>query len=348
MANTVHVLEGFDNFAAANALAVRYPSTQYSSVTGYETGLAVNVHASAIYNGVVWRVPTTGTPTLDTTWFIASFLLLRMAQTSTSQYNCYFGTATTGPGPSNTRMAMGVAADGRIQVTGDAGAVDTSAASWINAGQWYHIEYRHRYGSTGGNYEVYVNGSLALSGNKDNSGVVNPVYCSMMGNWASGATEAMYIDDVLIATSPDGTPTMFGLTKVRQYLPTSTPTGQWLGSDADKVNNHLLVDDGDAASADYVTSVANAGEKDLYGHAAAPTGATVHAVQVRAAAGLDAVGVDDFSLVLNSGGTDYPTAKPLGAGTPVWVQGAVHTVDPKTGAAWVKADFDATTFGYTS
>lgn len=350
MANTVVWMDGFENMPAT----LRFPlyleaSTYYGSTAGHAGGNAMLMCGPN--NWVISR--TLPAPTLGTTWRIAAFMYRRPATAAagtTTYLQVGFGNSASATTTTACRSGLYIAADGSIGVRKDATTYGTSAVGIISPDLWYHIEYRHRYGNaTTGNFEVRVNGTSVLTGVGDNSGVANQTVVGFQGSpGTTGTGKGHYFDDVIVATSTDASPAWFGISKVRHLPPTSTSTGQWLGSDGDSVNNHLLVDDIDAASTDWVTSTAGAGLRDLYGHAAATSGATIHAMQMRAAAGLDVIGTDAFSLLVKSGATESVTAKTLGTGTPVWFEGPVLNTDPATAAAWTKAGFDASLFGVKS
>ncbi len=212
---------------------------------------------------------------------------------------------------------------------------------------WYHIEYAHRFGNaTTGNWVVYVNGNEVGSGVGDNDGEAW-TYLYLTGVGSSTTTYAVY-DDIVMAVSDDAVAPRLGMLKVAHLVPTGTAQGQWTGSDADSVDNHLLVDDDDAASADYVEATAGSGLVDLYSHDGLPAGATPVAVQVAAAANLDALGTDDFGIVIDSNGSQDVTSRVLGAGSPTWKVGNALDLDPDGNVAWTKAKVDAMTFGVTS
>lgn len=352
MANTVVVMDGFENFAATTRFASYIPSASYATTTtGHEGGAGLYLGAQSSNWALGKQVPVA---TLNTTWFTAAFMYKRPGTNNpggASNLQAGFGNTGSSQAVANCRMGLYIAGDGTIGVRKDGTTYSTTAAGVISADTWYHIEYRHRYGNaTYGNFEVRVNGASVLIGAGDNSGVVlsSSAYATLGGGPGSTGSAGHIFDDLIIAQSNDATPAWFGISKVRHLPPTSTPTGQWLGSDSDSMDNHLLVDDINAASADWVTSTAGSAQRDLYGHAAASTGAIVYAVQMRAAAGLDVIGTDDFSLLVKSGATEIALRKTLGTGTPVFFESAIHNIDPATGAAWTKTAFDAVLFGVKS
>jgi hypothetical protein len=239
-------------------------------------------------------------------------------------------------------MAFGRTDRGDVYVRSSSAADAAIPGATLPSDQWLHLEYRHRYGNgTSGNWEVYVNGSLLWSGVGDNSGIVNPRHMMLAASAISGCT--VYFDDMVVAVSDDANPALIGRCEVRNYAPTSTAVGGWLGSDGDSVDNHLLVNSGLAASATNVQASAGSGLFDLYGHAAAP--AAPLAVQVKAAASASTLGVDDYSIVLRSGAQTAAKRRTIGTGAPQWMLSDLIATDPNTGSAWTKGGFDASTFG---
>lgn len=211
----------------------------------------------------------------------------------------------------------------------------------VVAGQWFHVECLFEYADPG-QQEVYVNGRLVCKATVD--ATAEPwLY------FATGGDSMFLCDDVLV-TEHATKPALLGPgVKVLPAIPTSSTSGEWTGSDADSVDNHLLVDDGDEASLDYIESVAGSGDTDLYGHGMVfPDNTEVLALQVRAAASRDDLGDDDFSVVVGSGASEVATPLLLGVGPPAWRHGAFVETDPDTGASWSKAAAEAATIGVRS
>jgi hypothetical protein len=292
---------------------------------------------------IPYRVLTVD-PTLNTTWFMVS-CMVRIAATAEGVLypSLAWSSSTTSSGTTgaNARMAVGFNARGQIGVASDSTVVNVVGT--VPTDQWFHMEYRHRYGNTGGNYEVYINGALLFSGAGDSTGAPNPRYLLVAGGGSAASYTDVTYDDMVVATSNDVAPALLSRCAVRTFVPTSTSIGQWVGSDGNSVDNHLLVNSGSAASATSVSAAAGTGLRDLYGHD--PAAAAPLAVQARAAASLDAIGTDDFSLVVRSASSEALKRFSLGTGTATWRAGDLVTDDPATSTAWTKPGFDASTFG---
>lgn len=329
---TIIGMDGFENLTAAKQNAIYNGSL--GSITGEGgTGLSMYTNNGGWFQ---YRLPA---PLTSSSWVTLMFNY-KITGPGTSNVVCGTPSIVGNSGYTSTcRMALYVDNNYQLQVRSSSGAT-VPTGLYLTASQWFHIEYRHRYGnSASGTWALKLNGGTAVTGVGDNSGVV-PAYTGI----DCSSTPVNYFDDLVCAVSEDPDPTWFGPTKVRHFTPTATATGQWNGSDGNVVDNHLLVDDGDPASSDWVTAAAGSGLKDLYTHPVAAVGA-IHAVQVRAAAGLDVAGSDNFSIILKSGGTEVVKKRTIGSGTPVYYASDIIQTDPATGAAWTKAGFDATQFG---
>lgn len=352
MANTIRLIEGFENSESAAALSA-FPTSASAFVAGYGSGNALRIGNNGAQS-ISWRYVEPSNLVLSTTWIVVSFYFQRLNMVSSmSGFGFQIGNMfTNGGGVNNSSARMGVSFDvnGRVIVRKDGSGTDALTAGGIySAGQWYHVEYRHRYGNAStGNFEVFLNGTSVLSGVGDNSGVATPTCIVLSGTSSVTAADHVYYDHIVAGTTNDATPERLNMCEVKRYLPTSTVVNGWTGSDADQVDNHLLVDDGQAASADYVQATAGTGLYDQYGHAAMASGRTPLAVQVNAAASTDIVGVDDYSMCIRSGATYASTRRSIGAGTAAWNKSDPFQTDPSTGAAWTKAGFDAMSFGVKS
>lgn len=282
-------------------------------------------------------------------------------------WSFWFQFAVSGAGPHNPQNVelVGMGDTGALGTTSSDAYLDYSVASGLGVkyesnsydypgvffapSTWYHIEYAHRFGSAAnGNYALYVNGNEVATGVGDSSG--EPwVYALISGRGTTGDTYVPVYDHVVCVMSDDAVAPRLGMLKTARYAPTGTAQGQWLGSDADSVDNHLLLANPDRFGAGFITSTAGSNEVDRYTHGALPSGAVPFAVQPVASAMLDTPGTDDFGVVLESNGTSQVTPRLLGAGPdPVWMLGDIATTDPDGGGAWTKAKVDATTFGVTS
>lgn len=231
--------------------------------------------------------------------------------------------------------------DGTItaQIGPDSGTTDPGdSVEYVPPSTWVWVEI---YGenSNGGAYELRVNGATALQGTWNPTGRPwNHVYFGE-GN------QATMLDDIMIYGDATGTP-WWGPSKVRLINPTGTATGEWLGSDGNSVDNHLLVDDGDKDSVDYVSSVSGSNQTDEYTFTSVSGGQTVHGVATWIAAEQDVAGASGLSTYVKSGATEGNASNiSAGVGSPSWVKTTVVENDPATGISWTPSGADAVRLG---
>lgn len=291
-----------------------------------------------------WGVPVSGQ-----TWMVWSFWV-KPVQGTNNVGNYMFGGSDSPDLSINDSDAMLYYSTSQGLYVYEAYNTSVQLGVVFDYDTWYHIEYAHRFGSaTTGDWIVYVNGNEVGSGVGDSDGEPWDYFVMRGVSPVISATyDYLIYDDIVLAISDEATAPRLGMLRVAHLLPTGTSQGQWTGSDGNSVDNHLLVDDDDAASADYVESTAGNNEVDLYTHGALPAGVTPVAVQVAAAANLDALGTDDFSIVVESNGSQVETPVILGTGAPTWKRGAPVHLDPDGNVAWTKAKVDASTFGVSS
>lgn len=336
MGHKIEIADGFDNNAASRDLCDYISIYGGDKITPGEgdTGAAMSPFINPIsYSMLKWSA----SPISGQTWITFSFNYRK--PNYDSQTVVFIGNRENDASTTSSRMNLYIGASRELLVRSSS-AAQTPTGKFLDVGQWYHIEYRHRYGNgTTGNWALKVNGGTAVTGVGDNSGVV-PAWVGF-----GGGNPADHFDDLVVSWSNDPDPTWFGPLKVHSFKPTGTSSGQWMGSDGNTVDNHLLVDDGDPTVQDWVTATAGTGLRDLYTHAGAPSGVPIHGVRVRGAGRTDVAGPDNFDLLLQSGGSTVAERITMGTGSPIYYATDVLQTDPATGAAWTKTGFDATQFG---
>lgn len=149
---------------------------------------------------------------------------------------------------------------------------------------WHWWNWVFKSHTTAGICQVYRDGVLiAQTGTDTVPSITAPPWASFtiyMGN-ANGGAQAD-IGDLIIKDDATTIPDSI----VSSLFPDSTSAAAWLGSDADSVNNHLLIDENPSLdTADYVSS-GTVNALDTYGMSNLPnTASSVHAVQATARAG---------------------------------------------------------------
>lgn len=123
-------------------------------------------------------------------------------------------------------------------------------------------------------------------------------------------------------------------------------SSQLVGSDANSVDNYLLVDESVPSSADYAGS-ATEGDKDTYTFGDIPSGyTTVFGVIPRVHAAKSDAGTKFGQIVTRSGGVDYSSAS-FALNTSYGGQYAdVHETDPDTGLLWTDTAVNNAEFGF--
>lgn len=207
--------------------------------------------------------------------------------------------------------------------------------------QWFHMEVEWESANSGGHFRLRIDGALVLSNDGDtqaSSGAGDTrtlLLDSQSGD--SWRFHSLYLADDTGATHN----TALGTAVVVARPPASSGTSDFIGSDADSVDNHLLVDDSPAAQAnttDYIES-AVVGHVQDFGMTALGVTGTVHGVKVTAWA-VDnlAVGQDvDIGLESNATESVSTVALPTSDGE------ISHLIplDPDGAAAWDVAAVDA-------
>lgn len=233
----------------------------------------------------------------------------------------------------------------RIQLATGAGVV-LGTGPVIDPAAWQHYEITFVIDDVAGSAQLRVNGALVV----DVSGVDtrNGANATVDTLWVGGASAAQLnvrsaaIDDLFVTDADGAAPYNGSLGDCR--VETLRPVGngaanEWVGSDANSVDNWQLVDD-DATSTDYVASDVP-GARDLYA-LTDPTGVDmgdVLAVQVELFAAKSDAGNpagDLLAVLRNAAGTEASTtaATPAELNTAyAWRLGGIATTDP-AGDPW--------------
>lgn len=194
-----------------------------------------------------------------------------------------------------------------IRRGGGTGTLLASGTQQIFDSQWNYIEVSCTISDTVGEVHVRLNGSTtddcSYTGDTKNAGTnttIDKVYLAMGSN--------MRVSDFYILDGTGSAPnnSFLGDVVVRTLAPSGNGTySQLLGSDADSVNNYLLVDELPFSGTDYVGSPTT-GQKDTYAMADLPAGVTnVYGVQINGLMAKSDATLGQARLLLRTGGTDY-------------------------------------------
>lgn len=170
-------------------------------------------------------------------------------------------------------LKLRITAAYKIQITDSTNTVIAETPTSVLAtGQWYYIELKVKIHDTLGTAEIRTNGLTRVTAtnvdtrNNANSApaLVNRVVLYL--NQSASLPEVNYMDDIYICNKQGSTMNDFlGDVRIDTLLPNGNGnSSQWVGSDADSVNNYLLVSD--TSDATYVESNIDF-NKDTYAHA---------------------------------------------------------------------------------
>lgn len=211
---------------------------------------------------------------------------------------------------------------------------------------YIYVELEATISDTVGIANVRINGAttntLSFTGDTKNGGTSTNF--DAIGLYSAGGGSPF--DDVYVCNDQGSlNNTFLGEARVITLAPNGNGTSsQFVGSDADSVNNYLLVDDLPYATSDYVGSP-TVGNRDSYTVADLPAGTwSVKGVQVAAVTQKSDAGAASIKTVLRSGGTNYygPT-KVLGTAWQTIMD--LRETDPATSVAWTAAGVNAAEIG---
>lgn len=243
-----------------------------------------------------------------------------------------------GDNGSTIHNRLTVLPSGAFSVERSSTTLATSSVGLVTIGIWYYIEVQYRLHDTLGAITVRLNGATVLTfgpGDTKNAGT-KTVYDTIQ--WITNSTHAIDIDDVYIctaATTPD--PFLDSIT-VETVLPNGNgAASEWFGSDANSVDNYLLVDDPHPISLnDYVYST-TVGDQDLYtlANLVHTTGTIVGVCHSAQMVRTDAATPMNVKLI-NRGAVDTASAA-IPMTTSYRDYNYVLTADPETAAPWTIA-----------
>jgi len=155
-------------------------------------------------------------------------------------------------------------ADGSIAAyRGATNLGQTAAGLLMPGGVWIYLEVRVLFDASAGEVEILLNGEqVLLIEGVDTQDTAYDDCTGMMFRMDVG--NSVYLDDIVFRDW-DAQPSFFGYLAVRSYMPAEDgDSSDFTGSDADKVDNYLLVDE--TVSDEDTTYVASAtpGDQDTY------------------------------------------------------------------------------------
>jgi hypothetical protein len=219
------------------------------------------------------------------------------------------------------------------------GTLLASGTQPLLVGQWNYVEVSVTVADAGGQVHVRINGlttdEVSYTGDTKNAGTSTNIDRILLRAGSNGANSTWF-SDVYILNSTGAAPNnnFLGDVVVRTLSPSGNGTySQLVGSDADSVNNYLLVDEHPFSATDYVGS-ATPGDKDTYAMADLPAGvAAVYGVHVNGLMAKSDASLGSARLIIRSGGTDYNgTTRALTTSYTGYYE--LYETNPATGVAW--------------
>jgi hypothetical protein len=212
---------------------------------------------------------------------------------------------------------------------------------------WYYVEMRVTLSDTVGTLEWRLDGTpmYTATGQDTKGGGIKTVFDTIQ---FAGTTTLNYtIDDLYICNGAGSTNNTFlGAIAIESLYPDNNGnSSQFVGSDADSVDNYLLVDEAAPSTADYVES-ATVGEKDTYtfGNLVRTTGNVLAVVPTIYADKSDAA-ARTARLITRSGSTEgLSDVKNLGIGWNAFSY--PYDQDPNGTINWTISSANAAEFGF--
>lgn len=255
-----------------------------------------------------------------------------------------YDTSTPTLAGSNDHATVSVAADGSIVLKGDGGStIATSSPGIIAEDTWYYLEAQLR-AVDGATANVYVNGTLAVSGTGDFSD--SAIAFAVFGNTDTVVT--IVYDDVYVSNDATAYDAPFGDVKIATLLPNAdTVQADWAVTGA--ASGFDAIDDALGTNGDvdttYIsdTTLNNKSEFDMEDLAESPD--SIAAIQINTRASKTDAGTIEYTHYVDSSGTEsLGTAVAPANGTYSLVSDVFET-DPNTAAAWTEAGVNAVKLG---
>lgn len=232
---------------------------------------------------------------------------------------------------------------------GDGTVLQDSAPIALVQGVWRYYEFKVTIDDTLGAIEVRRDGVtiINVSGvdTRNNSNATNDVHTIRFGQNANNSYGSL--DDVYVLKQDGvGEVDFLGEVEVEHLRPSGNGTySQLVGSDADSVDNYLLVDDGTGVNdGDYVGSSVD-GEKDTYVFDdLLRTNPIVIGMQYSYRVQKDDTDPKSIRSVIRTGGTDYTGADFALPSSYIWNQ-EMYENNPNTGVPWTGSELNGAEAG---
>lgn len=323
--------DGFDHYPAAEMLNkwTSWSNTGIAFVSGrYAGSTAVNTNARSFSKSI----------DAQSEWIVgfafkhlgATGQILRLFNGATLQDDLFFDAATN-----------------RFSVRRAGSTVLGTGTKQLQISVWHYVELRIVLSDTVGVVNLKVDGvdDINLTGQDTiNSGATSDGFTFGDGGVPS------YIDDLYICDASGAAPynTFLNDPRVEVLYPTGNgASSQWVGQDADSVDNYLLVDETDSDDDTTYVESSTVGNKDTYAYGnLTPASGTVFAVQILPWAKKTDAGSRAIKTVARlAAGTEQDSAAISLPSTYTYVAQDIRTAKPG-GGVWSVSDVNGAEFGY--
>lgn len=217
-----------------------------------------------------------------------------------------------------------------------------SGTATVLQDMWHLVEVHVKIADSG-NVDTKINGVTDIT----YSGDTKPGAATTVDRLRFGTVTGIYIDDLALNDTAGGVDDSWcGDGHIEALTPNDNgDVNNWTGSDGDKVNNYLLVDDIPASGDDYNKS-STALEQQMYKVTDfTGTGKIINRVWAECRAKDNAVAGGQIKIGIKSGATvDLSASARTLSGNYARVVGDDETINPDDSGAWEDADLDAIQF----
>lgn len=227
-----------------------------------------------------------------------------------------------------------------ISARSNANAVLASGPA-LNYTQTYLIEVRYKPNTSGGIWQVKIDGAALCIDFSGNTGLTGQIGRIAFGSWDSYGPQTGWIDNIVVDTA-----NWIGSTKIVGIVPTGA--GDLTQFTPSAGANYQTVDELPVSDADY-NSVNTVDQTDLFTHGALPgVASVVKAVQVQFRSVKEGASTpQNIQSALKIGATVYNgTSKGLTFSFADNIQ--MQELSPATGIAWTVDEVNNAQFGYKS
>lgn len=323
------LFDGFEALPAVRSDVSLSTGTTMTAVEGRD-GVGKAAVGAGIGQIITYPVPSVDTLIYGFGWF---------PLTSVSNLVRFYSGAGT------LQLQFNIEADGRITIKRGSTTIQTSTLT-ISFNVWHYIEVKCTLADAGGIFIMKVDGVefLNFTGDTRNTGT-DTQFTSVQTYMRASALNG-HLDDVVIldGTGPAPYNDFIGERVVKAVRPAANgANSDWVGSDADSVDNYALVNKVTPDVTTYVGAT-TPGDKDTYDFGAVSGLASVDAVQVAVYAQKSDSGSKLLKTVAVDGVDEVQSGIIPLSTTPQLLVGTMMQTAPD-GGAWTQAKVNSAEYG---